>query len=223
MTVASRFALSCLILLPLTLPGCTGSTNWVEYESDAGKFSARFPREPKTKKVDTVTTVLAMAPEISGSYTVSFWELNEIEAEMDPRKILEERVERRKSYAEIKKSESLTVNGHPAIRFELVDQKTSDTAQSGMSIIAHDKIYNVGVMGKAGSLDHETVEKFFDSFELAKAGPSVRKRPRRAIRPSNSGAGLADLRIAGRRLQGRIPRTSEGKVSRSLRKNHSMG
>jgi hypothetical protein len=149
----------------------TEKTEWKEFTSKEGKFTANFPEAPKVdSKKDAkgivTTSTIATAEKGAIAYFVSYTELDADSAKVDPKLILEGGA---KSLEEGTKSKKeIKLNGFPGL--EIVrefEQGGSKLYMKTHMYMVKNRLYQVFVMSEQGKKDKADADKFLESFRLS--------------------------------------------------------
>jgi hypothetical protein len=148
-----------------------GKTEWKEFTSKEGKFTANFPETPKvdTKKDpkgNASTSTIATAEGGAIAYFVGFTELAPDAAKNDPQVTLENVA---KSLEEGTKSKKeIKLNGFPGLEIVREFEQGGTKLYMKMRMFrVKDRLYQVFVMSEQSKKDKADADKFLESFRLS--------------------------------------------------------
>jgi len=169
LTLGGTFLAGALLSVAFAVSVLAQSTDWKEYASEMGKFSALLPGAPETgyrsgpAASGAVMSYVINYQKDAKAWTVVYFDLPAIPPDADAVKKLFER--ERGSYTAKPSSErSLTLNGHPALEFKTpIDDR--DRVQIVRIILVKQRVYELWVVTQAKRAASEDVTRFFDSFK----------------------------------------------------------
>src|SRR5262249_49171596 len=145
------------------------STEWKEYISEKGKFSALLPGAPEIgyrpgpADSGAVLSYVTNYQKDTKAWSVAYFDLPAIPPDADAVKKLFERGRDRYT-AKPRSEKSLTLNGHPALEFKTpIDDR--DRVQIVRIILVKQRVYELLVVTQAKQAASEDVTKFFDTFK----------------------------------------------------------
>jgi hypothetical protein len=164
-----------LLFLLLVLLACKGKS-WNEFTSQEGGFSVLLPGQPKIERQTTETAVGPLAftmhtVELSFGSVAYIASYNDYPPSLiaagDKSAILDGVVEGALgSKANLKKTEPITVDGHPGREF-------TGTVKDGYeytsrAYLVNNRLYQLNIVSTPGKVPAEDKRKYFDSFKLLK-------------------------------------------------------
>ena len=148
----------------------SGKTEWKEFTSKEGRFSANFPDEPKidakkSAKGIVANTVMVEREKGAIYYLVMYSDLPVEASKIDPKALLEGGA--KTISAGTKSKKEITLNGFPGL--EIVreyEQSGSNLSMKAHLYMVKNRLYQVFVVAETNVKDKAEVEKFLDSFRL---------------------------------------------------------
>jgi len=167
------------VLLAVLLGGCDGTAEqrdleWLNFESESGRFSVLFPDEPD-EQVESVQTAIGviesqffMVTQKDMAYSVNLADYPpEMIAAGDTQQMLDGARDGAVSNVngELLEEKELTLSGHPGREFKVKVEDEGIIVRARIYLV-NERLYVIQALSKERLASSEDIDKFLNSFEL---------------------------------------------------------
>jgi hypothetical protein len=152
------------------------TSTWQEHRSEAGRYSALFPKQPKEQtqdlptKLGTVKQFISLSDANDGAFFVAYNDFPDQITQADPQTVLAESVQgaNKSLNGKIVEDRVTELSSFPC-RSYIFDTKVSgiDAIATGRVCLVKNRLYQQLVIGDKTKITNVEIDRFIQSFKLA--------------------------------------------------------